>query len=173
MPGLIDDDCETPFAAQTPQRPAYVSPRPKANTAPPSRAGPAQSRSGRETGSQSRDVADDDPSVYLISVCDGIGGAMLAVSQYTQRIAGCAVEKEPNLRQFVAQKWPQMHCTAMIEDVDVSALLRQVRHMKPDIVLMIGGVPCQSFSALADEPLGFPDERTAPIRHFVRIRDAM
>ena len=115
----------------------------------------------------------DDPLVYVISVCDGVGGAFLAVRRYTTRIRGWAVERKRHLAAFVRSQWPQLHSTALVEEVTVAEVLRQIVAPSPDVILLIGGVPCQPFSGLASDPQGFRDERPAPIYHFVRIRDGV
>ena len=115
--------------------------------------------SGAPHSEQGRPRDSEDPLVYLVSVCDGIGGAMVALRQYTQRVSGVAVEKEQNLRQFVRETWPEMRSATWIEEVDVDELLQDIRQHYPDVVLLVGGVPCQPFSSLGDDPKGFLDER--------------
>ena len=47
------------------------------------------SRDGRTQGTE-----DTDPIVFVVSVCDGIGGVFLAMEEYTPSVRGHACEKE-------------------------------------------------------------------------------
>ena len=134
-----------------------------------------KSKTPADPGSSGPSTADTigDPRVYVLSVCDGIGGIFVAVSKYTSEIEGHACEKEQALREFVRKKWPKVGQSALIEELDVQAILEDIMKVRPDIVLMVGGVPCQPFSGLADDPRGMADPRAAPIGHFVRIRDGL
>ena len=148
--------------------------RPKPKTAaggPPRRTTPASGKGDSGGSVEQQDLGD--PLTYLVSLCDGLGAAMVAVSQKTSRLQGFLCEKKEHLREFTAKKWPQFDSCARIEQVDVEDLAKRIAAVDPDIVLLVAGTPCQPLSGLATDPKGFEDERTAPILHFVRIRDGL
>ena len=173
MPPLVNDDSEDENEVKhKAARTTYVRPTPKtAAGGPPRRTTPASGNGDRGGSVEQQDLGD--PLTYLVSLCDGLGAAMVAVSQKTSRLQGFLCEKKDHLRDFTAKKWPQFDSCARIEQVDVEDLAKRIAAVAPDIVLLVAGTPCQPLSGLATDPKGFEDERTAPILHFVRIRDGL
>ena len=98
--------------------------------------------------------------VFVISLCDGIGGAIVAVTARTCNVKGFIAEKEDNLRDSVLGKRPKFQGVAMVEDVDIKVLVKLVDEAKPDTVMLIMGPPCQPFSKLSTAPQGFHDPRS-------------
>ena len=115
----------------------------------------------------------DEPLAYVISVCDGIGAALVAASRKTTRIRGHVCEEKPNLRRFTRDKWPLCTSSARIEDLTAADLFPLIMAADPDLVILIGGPPCQPYSGLATDPKGLSDPRAAPLRHFVRLREEL
>ena len=125
----------------------------------------AQPRAKADAGATPRQGPPDDPewdpSAYVISFCDGAGGAFVAVSHFTRKVKGHACEKEDHLREFVTRRWPQITASKLTADLKVQQLMDEIRKEMPDIVILIGGPPCQPFSELGNNPRGFEDERSA------------
>ena len=57
--------------------------------------------------------------------------------------------------------------------MDVSRLARSTNQVDFDILVLIGGPPCQPFSQLANAPAGFTDPRPALTHAFVQLREAL
>ena len=110
-----------------------------------------------------------DPILYIVSVCDGIGGGLVAASKYTE-IKGRVCEKNDDLRKFVEEKWPGVTSTKTIEELKAADMAEEMKAIGATVVLLIGGPPCQPFSGLGTKPKGFDEERSAPIREFVRVK---
>jgi len=122
-------------------------------------------RAGYEFGSEeARHV------VFVLSVCDGIGAAFVAMDHYVSDVVGHACELEDNLREFVQSKWPRVTGCKRIQELKVENLKAKILAAKATAVLLIGGPPCQPFSGLGSNPRGFEEERSAPIKEFVRLR---
>ena len=115
----------------------------------------------------------NDPKLYVISVCDGIGGGLVAANEFVGEVNGLACEREDNLREFVAGKWPKIKSSKCIEDLKAENLKKDIEDSGATVLLLVGGPPCQSFTCLATGPKGFADERSAPLRQFVRLKDEL
>ena len=115
----------------------------------------------------------EDYKVFVISLCDGMGGGLVAVTTKTARMRGHVVEKEEHLREFVCGKFPGATASTMVEAFDIEAVLAEVEKEDPDALMLIMGPPCQPFSLLATTPLGLDDPRCAALKSFVKIRDAL
>ena len=97
----------------------------------------------------------------------------MAASWKTTRIRGHVCEEKPNLRRFTSDKWPMCTSSARIEDLTAAVLFPLIMAADPDLVILIGGPPCQPYSGLATDPKGLSDPRAAPLRHFVRLREEL
>ena len=77
------------------------------------------------------------------------------------------------LRTFVGTQWPTISHSARIEKLQAAQIAPLISEAGASAVLLIGGPPCQPFSGLGKAPRGFQDERSSPIREFIRIRDEL
>ena len=115
----------------------------------------------------------DNPTVYIVGVCDGIGAIYVAARNKGADIQGTTCEAKNNLREFVQRKWPNLKAVAEVKDLQVDDIVQDICATSPDLVLLVGGPPCQPFTELATDPQGWSDPRSEPIVHFKRIRDGM
>ena len=98
---------------------------------------------------------------FLISVCDGIGGAVAAVGDRAV-VAAQIVESDDSLRTFTQTRH---HCTAerLAEEVDVPAFVERVNGAAWGVLSLVGGPSCQPPSQLGSAKAGFADGRASPI----------
>ena len=102
------------------------------------------------TGPQAaRSMEEDDGEgpcrAYVISWCDGMGGAAAAVKHCTTHISGQAVEQEKNLLDFTLATHPELESASRIEDFDVEATIARIGDTKPDVVFFVIGLPLFCF----------------------------
>ena len=60
-----------------------------------------------------RSEDEEDPKVFVLSLCDGIAAAYVAVSAWTTRICGWSCERMPHLRECVQGQWPMLSTSAL------------------------------------------------------------
>ena len=110
-------------------------------------------------------------NAFVASLCDGLGAIFDAVEFFTAKVGGLACERETNLRDLVRRRWPNLSHFGEVARLDMTTLAQRIGASGCSLVLLGAGPPCQPFSGLSSSPKGFEDERTAPLKAFVRIRD--
>ena len=63
----------------------------------------------------------------VVSLCDGIGGAFLALDLADLPFFGVAAEKEGHLRDFTHQHWPHLKLVKDCGHLEADDLIAQVR----------------------------------------------
>ena len=106
-----------------------------AKAAPKQKAAPKASCAGPQV-TPSKDEDDDEGpcKAYVISWCDGIGGAAAAVKHCTTNVSGHAVEHVQNLLNFTLAAHPELESSSGIEDFDAEATITRIADTKPDVV---------------------------------------
>ena len=137
---------------------------------------------GREVGSRTvqpvssgadhGDGAGDLP-VFLVSLCDGLGGALLACHQRTPNIQAHVVESDSALRNLVCHHFPHTATDSDVLTMDIDSLLSRIDSAHWELLLLIGGPPCQPFSHLGSNKMGFDGPRPGLLQAFIRVRDAL
>ena len=116
-------------------------------------------------------MIDNNCGLFVVSVCDGIGAAFVALFLLGYRAQGIAVENEGHLSAFGAVTWPSLTQDDNVLSLSAADAMAGARAAKAHAVLLVGGPPCPPFSSLSSNPQGFNDERSAPLVRFVELRD--
>lgn len=106
-------------------------------------------------------------------MCDGFGALEDALERFTTLVDGHTCERERNLRELTAKRWPLLRQSLDAADLDFDQLFRQIEDASPDLVFLGGAPPCPPFSTTASQPRTFVDERSAPLHAFLRLRDGL
>ena len=67
---------------------------------------------------------------FIVSMCDGIGGAFLAAQLANLPFAGMAIEKEAHLRDFTHARWPQLTMVQDCSNVSAEEVVKQAVRAK-------------------------------------------
>ena len=59
-----------------------------------------------------------------------------------------------------------------MSDLDIERVLQDIVAKNPDLILCVGGIPCQPWSDLGNAR-GEDDARASTVQDFVRIRDGI
>ena len=106
---------------------------------------------------------------FVVSLCDGIGGAFLALHLADLPFHGIAAEKEPHLRDFTFKKWPHLEMHKTCDTIKTDKIIKQATSSNSAGVWLVGGPPCQPFSC-AGQRGGFQDGRSNPLVAFCELK---
>jgi len=105
---------------------------------------------------------------FVVSLCDGIGGAFLALDIAKVKFDGIAAESDHDLLDFVHLQWPRLVLKSDCCKVTAEEVLKGCRRHGCQGIFLIGGPPCQPFSA-AGRKRGLHDDRAGPLVAFCRL----
>ena len=88
-----------------------------------------------------------DLPVFVISFCDGVGGALLACQQRTPDIEAHVVESDASLRHLVGHHFPRTTTDPDAPTMDVESLLARVDSAHWELLVLIGATPANHFPA--------------------------
>ena len=103
-------------------------------------------------------------------MCDGIGGARVALGRRTIAVKCHSVEKCRHLREFIVGMYPGTTAEEDACDMDLPSLLKPIQKESWDMILLVAGPPCQPFSGLSGRATGFEDPRSHPLLAFKEVR---
>eukprot|EP00971_Amphidinium_carterae_P334582 6469938-Amphidinium_carterae.2 len=109
---------------------------------------------------------------FVVSLCDGVGCAFIALQSMGIRFAGLSAEIDEELRNHVRGKWPHVSSWSDMTTLSTETVLQQFRRSGCTSILLIAGAPCQPFSSLGNQH-GFDDPRSQPLTHFFHMRDEL
>ena len=89
-----------------------------------------------------------DLPVFLVSLCDGIGGALLACTQRASNIEAHVVESAPAFLNLVSLHVSRVTTEADVLTMDVDSLLSRTDSADWELLLLIGGPPVSRFRIL-------------------------
>ena len=121
----------------------------------------------------SRGGGDNEVSVCLVSVCDGIGGGRVAVGSYTNQVSLFVVEPEATLRDFVSEAFPGAVAHHSAENLDIDSILRFTRAANADVTLLLGRTPGPHINGPAQDPHRLDGDLCAAFHTFVSLRDRL
>jgi len=109
--------------------------------------------------------------LVVVAAYDGIGGARRALELLDIKPAlYISIETDKGCAEVVHRAWPDTVPLHKVEEVKVSTLQEIFRkYPKLDTGLVIGGSPCQPFSALNPDRKGWDDERAGGVDDFVTL----
>ena len=112
------------------------------------------------------------PRVFVLSLFDGIGAAMVALSTLPCRIVGFAAsEIDKECKRLVRRRWPGVLELGGVQSVDekvVGSILMSLG-FDVDIILIIAGSPCQDLTALLAGRQGLQGSRSRLFFEIPRI----
>ena len=155
--------------------PLVISPPASSSTSlgsGPEGRGAGFSHAATALGSSAVDAVGD-LEVFMVSVCDGIGGGLLACASRTPNMQAHIVESDPHLLALVQSHFPHATSDPDILTLDIDSLISRINSCQWEVLLLIGGPPCQPFSHLGSQKSGFDDPRSGPLEAFIRIRNAL
>eukprot|EP00971_Amphidinium_carterae_P325602 6455961-Amphidinium_carterae.1 len=88
---------------------------------------------------------------FIVSLCDCLGAIFAALRSLHVDFFGIAAETDASLRDFVRQKWPQVHSWIDALELTPEEVMKQFRRRQCSSILLIAGTPCQPFSALGHQ----------------------
>ena len=109
---------------------------------------------------------------YVISCCDSVGGAWLALKIASVPNKGISIENDHELRQFLAYTWPEHENVSDIRSIEVDKIIGKFRSSNCCGIFRVGGPPCKSFSAFGNQR-GFEDANAEPLMAFVNLKRAL
>ena len=111
------------------------------------------------------------PELVVVAAYDGIGGARRALELLDIKpVLYISIETDRGCAEVVHRAWPAAVPLHKVEDVKVSTLQAIFKkYPKLDTGLVIGGSPCQPFSALNPDRKGWDDERAGGVDDFVTL----
>ena len=84
--------------------------------------------------------------VFVVSLCDGISGALLACKERTPDVQAHAVESDANLRELFCHHFPQISIDPDVLTMDVDSLISRVDYSAHwELLILVGGPPANLF----------------------------
>ena len=107
--------------------------------------------------------------MFVISVCDGIGGIFVALRGVNVAVQGIAVEKEAALRSLTHKHFPELTLLEDMMTTPMSVYFDAVIASGTQHVLFCGGVECSPFSALGSRK-EMSDPRSCTLTRFITMQ---
>ena len=133
------------------------------------RPAPAPTRATEEAATSGPLWSSSSHPWLVISLCDGIGGIFICLTLLGLPFSGIAAEIDHDLRDFTHRKFPQLTLFSDCTSVTLDVILKQFRSRQHGGIFLVGGPPCQPFSA-AGKKRGFDDVRAAPCSYFCTLK---
>ena len=110
-----------------------------------------------------------DAPILLISLFDGIGGALLALTALGMSFAAVAIECNEEASAVVRAAFRNVQTIKNAEDFQAEAMLQVIQSGRFSLVLVMGGSPCQQVSRLNPSRAGLRSAESLLFRHVPRV----